>query len=202
MLIKLFFTATSFFLAVSCTAQENVSDSIVRWADKGKITWQEFTVKDTNERFAAESLTFFKANFFLKDDSVFCQVITYLNKNQSWRKPTISENDDYGINHEQMHFNITELFAREVRKSIIDHDLNEQQVKKIYMENAKACRAFQELYDSETRHSLDREKQAFWNSKIERLLSNLEAFKEQFIFIKNPWCKPCWKDQPMIAASF
>jgi hypothetical protein len=67
---------------------------------------------------------------------------------------------------------------------------------KIYFENAHACRQFQKEYDFETRHSLDRNKQLYWNGKIRHLLASLSDFKEQPIFIENPWCKLCWKDMP------
>lgn len=191
-----------FFLVLSgfiSKAQYNTSHTLVKWDADHKISWDNFIVKDTNDRFAAESNTFFKANFFLKNDSVFCQVITYLNADRSWRKPSLQTEGEYAINHEQVHFDITEIFARKIRKALILNAANEPQVEKIYFDHAKACREFQELYDKETRHSIDKRNQERWNKHIKLLLLSLDDFKEQAIYVKNPWCKICWKDVPALA---
>ncbi len=181
-------------------AQPNENNSLVKWDAHNKISWDNFIVKDTNDRFAAESNTFFKANFYLKNDSVFCQVITYLNADRSWRKPWLPTEGEYAINHEQIHFDITEIFARKIRKELILNSANEPQVEKIYFDNAKACREFQVLYDNETRHSLDRRNQERWNKHIKLLLLSLDDYKEQPIYVKNPWCKSCWKDAPALVS--
>jgi len=180
-------------------AQTNAKGMLVKWDSENKISWDNFPVKDTNDRFAAEANTFFKANFYLKNDSVFCQVVTYLNAGRSWKKPFLQTGDEYGIKHEQMHFDITEIFARKIRKELIDSSVNEQEVEKIYFDHSKACREFQQLYDNETRHSLDKKKQERWNKKISLLLLSLDDYKERAIHIKNPWCKLCWKDAPVLA---
>lgn len=180
-------------------AQTNATEQLVKWDAKNKISWDNFPVKDTNDRFAAEVNTFFKANFYLKNDSVFCQVITYLNADRSWRKPSLQTGDVYAIKHEQKHFDITEIFARKIRKELIDNSVNEQGVEKIYFENSKACREFQQLYDNQTRHSLDKKNQERWNKKISQLLHSLDNYKERSIHIKNPWCKMCWEDAPVLA---
>jgi len=174
------------------------AEPLVKWDAENKISWENFNVKDTNDRFAAEANTFFKANFYLKNDSVFCQVVTYLNAHRSWRKPFMKL-DEYAIKHEQMHFDITEIFARKIRKELIDSAVNEQGVEKIYFAHSKACREFQQLYDNETRHSLDKKHQEQWNKKIRKLLLSLNDYKERAIYIKNPWCKMCWKDAPVLA---
>ncbi|MEO6406797.1 MAG: hypothetical protein ABIY51_11605 [Ferruginibacter sp.] len=181
-------------------AQVNAKDTLVKWDANHRITWNDFIVKDTNDRFAAETNTFFKANFYLKNDSVFCQVITYLNADRSWRKPSLKTDGQYAINHEQKHFDITEIFARRIRKELMVVSANEQQVEKIYYNNAKACREFQELYDTETRHSLNKQSQERWDKKIRRMLLLLGNYKEQAIYIKNPWCKICWKNAPILAS--
>ncbi len=185
----------AFFLLLFKTGTSQQSN-LVRWDESRKIAWDHFYVKDGNDRFAAECHTFFKASFYLENDSVFCQVVTYLNKDSSWRKPSLEKNDAYTINHEQMHFDITEIFARRIRKELLENTVNEQELKQIYFDHARACRMFQQDYDRETRHSIDRKKQTEWNVKIRHLLHDLRDYKEQAIFIENPWCKLCWKDMP------
>lgn len=188
------------FISSWSTAQTNAGDTLVKWDASNKISWSDFTVKDTNDRYAAECLTFFKANFYLKNDSVFCQVVAYLNSERSWRKPDLKTNDSYTINHEQKHFDITEIFARKIRKELINAAANEQEVQNIYFSNARACREFQDLYDKETLHSLHRKNQEVWDKKISDLLASLDQFKEKAIYIKNPWCKLCWRHAAALAS--
>lgn len=187
-----------FLLAGYILVAQTNAEPLVKWDAKSKISWDNFIVRDTNDRFAAEVNTFFKANFFLKNDSVFCQVVTYLNADRSWRKSFLQTGNDYAIKHEQKHFDITEIFARKIRKELIVNSVNEQGIEKIYLDNSKACREFQQLYDKETRHSLDKKSQERWNKKIRQLLISLDNYKERAIHIKNPWCKLCWKDAPML----
>jgi len=196
MKVKVSILSFAFLLNIYCYAQDSPNDNLVKWDESEKIEWDHFFVKEGPGRFAAECHTFFKANFYLENDSVFCQIVTYLNKDSSWRKPGLKKDDPYNINHEQVHFDITEIFARKIRKHLIEYPVNEQDVKKVYFANAKECRRFQESYDKETRHSLDRKKQVEWNIKIQHLLAGLNDFREQAIFIENPWCKLCWKDMP------
>jgi hypothetical protein len=190
------------FIFISCLskAQTNAGDTLVKWDAKNKISWSDFTIKDTTNRYAAECLTFFKANFYLKNDSVFCQVIAYLNADRSWRKPDLQTDGSYAINHEQKHFDITEIFARKIRKELINSTANEQEVQNIYFSNAKACRDFQDLYDKETLHSLQKANQDVWDKKISDLLASLEPYKEKAIYIKKPWCKLCWRHSAALAS--
>ncbi|MEO7264762.1 MAG: hypothetical protein ABIW38_07605 [Ferruginibacter sp.] len=199
MKIKAILVCLVVFSSFVSLAQPNENNWLVKWDANNKISWDNFVVKDTIDRYAAESNTFFKANFYLKNDSVFCQVITYLNADRSWRKPSLQTDGEYAINHEQIHFDITEIFARRIRKELILNAANEPKVEKIYFDNAKACREFQELYDNETRHSLDKRNQERWNKHVRLLLLSLDNYKEQAIYVKNPWCKICWKNMPALA---
>lgn len=190
----------AFLISQLCVSQPSANNThLVKWDESRKISWNHFIVKNGSDRFAAECHTFFKASFYLENDSVFCQVVSYFNKDSSWRAPHIRKSDPYTINHEQKHFDITEIFARKIRKQLIEQPVNEQQLESIYFENARECRKFQERYDRETRHSIDISKQLEWNQKIEQLLIDLDDFEEQAIFIENPWCKLCWKDMPRAA---
>lgn len=192
----LFFLGLIFFQ--QSFSQNTTQEPLVKWDASQKISWHNFQPRETNDKYAAECHTFFRANFYLKNDSVFCQVVSYLNEDSSWRKPWLDVDDAYTINHEQKHFDITEIFARRIRKELIATSANEQETKEIYLSNAKACRVFQEQYDAETRHSLNKNVQIAWDEKIASLLRSLEPYREKDIYIRNPWCKACWKDAPSL----
>jgi hypothetical protein len=182
----------SLFIFDNNYAQTKYSN-LIEWDATNKIKWDDFQSKiDSSSHFKAECTTLFECFFYLKNDSVFCRIKTFFNPEKSWKK-TIDLNNFYDLNHEQRHFDITEIYARKIRQIIINNKLNEESIQKIYRENAKACNDFQTMYDRETNHSINITKQKFWDKKIDTLLLSLEDYKEQDIFIYNPSCKLCWK---------
>ncbi|MCW3094073.1 MAG: hypothetical protein JWP81_5142 [Ferruginibacter sp.] len=186
----------SIVIAANCHGQINYIDSnLIQWDSIDKIKWENFLSKNDSSLSAAESNTFIQPKFYLRADSVFCRIISFFNPNKSWKKEQIL-NANYGLNHEQIHFDITEIFARRIRKQIINSKTSEQNeytIQKIYQENVIACNYFQDLYDSETEHSLNRLNQDKWNKKVKESILSLSEYKEQSIHIKFPICKICWK---------
>lgn len=85
----------------------------------------------------------------------------------------------YGLAHEQKHFDITEIYARKIRR-MFHEEVNRGNLHRIddmleayFREWERA----QEHYDNETEHSLDKAQQAKWNAKIQRMLDELSAYK-------------------------
>ena len=187
-------TLISLSISINIYAQAIYWDStLIEWDADNKIKWDDFQAKiDSTSPFQAECTTLFKRFFYLRNDSVFCRIKTFFNPEKSWKKSTNLDNC-YDLNHEQLHFDITEIFARKIRQSIINNNLNEETMQKIYNENAKLCNDFQVLYDKETNHSINKINQYIWSKKINSLLLSLDQYKDQSIYIKNPFCKICWK---------
>jgi predicted secreted Zn-dependent protease len=101
----------------------------------------------------------------------------FFNRNKSWTK---EKKSDYLLEHEQLHFDITELFVRKLRKQLNDLGNNckrlNSHIEHYYKENYKEFVAYQNAYDNETKHSLDTEKQKLWKEKIARELDRLKPF--------------------------
>lgn len=93
-------------------------------------------------------------------------------------KSFIRDSSLYALNHEQMHFNITEIFARKLRMRLtklnfakvsnIQRKLQEQ-----YDKIGAELSAYQDRYDRETEHGQNPAKQKIWNEKIMLELSEL-----------------------------
>lgn len=86
------------------------------------------------------------------------------------------------LKHEQGHFDITEIFARKLRKSLQNKKYKNyktigKEVDKVYNKNNTAWRKFQNLYDKETNHSKNETKQTEWDIRIQNLLTDLDDFK-------------------------
>jgi predicted secreted Zn-dependent protease len=101
----------------------------------------------------------------------------FFDRTKSWTKDKKSA---YLLSHEQLHFDITELFVRKLRKQLASlgndcQKLNDY-VEKYYNENYKEYVAYQAAYDRESEHSIDKKKQAYWEQKVAQELEVLKPF--------------------------
>lgn len=165
----------------SIYAQSNKKEgNEILWSVDRPLTWADFKgpVNKTNKHQAAMIATgvFMELESNDDNDSLIVVVKAIAYKRDSWKdKSAVS---DYLLNHEQLHFNITELYARMLRKEIGNLSLfgNKliNEINKLYKNNMKKLRIRQNLYDSETNHSLDQEQQSHWNQMIS---DELECYK-------------------------
>ena len=82
--------------------------------------------------------------------------------------------DSVVLRHEQLHFDITELYARRMRTLMDGKTFSvdvRAEVRRIFKQINRELSEFQSRYDRETDFSRDREAQARWNAEIARKLS-------------------------------
>lgn len=94
---------------------------------------------------------------------------------------------NYLLNHEQKHFDISEIFAREAVKAIRGKRFTKNYAKEIntIMQNLfKRSEAMHDAYDKETGHGTNAVVQREWNDKIENGLKALEAYKNKTIVMR------------------
>ncbi len=100
-------------------------------------------------------------------------VSTFFYPEQSWYKPEVC--DALILSHEQLHFDISELFARKMRKRMAETQFTKNvkaEVKAIYRDVLKELARFQKRYDQETNFSRNREAQIKWNQEVKEALGN------------------------------
>jgi hypothetical protein len=137
----------------------------LRWSDfKRKPQEDYFAGAVTASGFAFDSqMNFDGTNIYLN-----IGVYTFFTKSDSWRKSQI--NSDYHLLHEQHHFDITRIGSEEFVVALQQahftrgnyNHLLTSIFDKVYKENSD----MQHLYDKETNHSMNVEKQLEWNDKI------------------------------------
>lgn len=115
------------------------------------------------------------------DDNIefIYEVQSYFLPDQSWVKPDIDS--PHLLIHEQLHFDITELHARKLRKAMEEFDIestpNVKPALQAIYKNTEASRAnMQKNFDTESRHSLNPEAQIKWQKLIKEELKKLEDF--------------------------
>lgn len=138
-----------------------------------KLNWGDFKgIPDMNHHGAAVTASGFAYSWNGENDgetlTLNISVYTYFTKSASWKKSMV--NNEYHLRHEQHHFDITRLGAEKLVQELNEASFsisNYQSLitsifNKVYDDNI----ALQNEYDRQTKHSLDKEKQAEWNEQI------------------------------------
>lgn len=97
--------------------------------------------------------------------------------NRSWVKEI--EEVDYLLAHEQLHFDITELHARKLRKALSIYEPGRKMKKElndIYSEIEQQRRQMQNQFDKETNHSINKEAEYKWRQFVEKELNKLSEY--------------------------
>ena len=173
-----------------------VKDNFILWQENKKLKIQDFkadnkdTIKVNRQQFlgAISAIRIEYSSFQRNKNSVpDFSIKTYFDPNESW----MLLKNDYVLQHEQIHFDLTELYARKMRKSV--ESLRQKNVtnisiyrKKIQRWNAmkeKASNQFdadnQDYYIKIGQKILFQKnpKQEAWKKKVDRELFQYSLFK-------------------------
>ena len=173
-----------------------VKDEFILWQENKKLKIQDFkadnkdTIKVNRQQFlgAISAIRIEYSSFQRNKNSVpDFSIKTYFDPNESW----MLLKNDYVLQHEQIHFDLTELYARKMRKSV--ESLRQKNVtnisiyrKKIQRWNAmkeKASNQFdadnQDYYIKIGQKILFQKnpKQEAWKKKVDRELFQYSLFK-------------------------
>jgi hypothetical protein len=173
--IHLSFIVFLFVSNVSSAQQRDCKDCLA-WSESRPLRWSDF--KGNPKRSAQEeAMTDSGMSIELKCDGKTSKAVvkSYFNPHKSWTKDTKSVEL---LKHEQLHFDITELFVRKLRKqlSVLGNDCDKlsKHIQEFYDRNYKEFVAYQDAYDRESNHSINKEKQAFWERKVAKELADLK----------------------------
>ncbi len=174
-LLKFIITALC-LLPVGLFGQSSSTDDLV-WNASRKLTWADYKAKpDPESDAAASTTTLLTIEYNISNTSFSYKIKSHFSKNRSWGR----HKDAYILSHEQCHFDIAEIFARKLHREMSEYRFNtktyQKELKKIYEKVTDEKEDLQNEYDRETRHSINREKQAEWLRKIERMLIEYEGY--------------------------
>lgn len=173
---QVFFLLLIFNITYSQCKKE--SDSI-RWSKEVKLEWKDFKgavpFGDIGNKKAISSLEILASGIDFYEDSIpVFKIETYFYKKGSW---AILKTDDVLL-HEQGHFDITEIYARKLRKHYLE--LNKQKVtdiskySQVYEDINKEMDIVHFNYDKEV--NFIPENLEIWYKKIARELKELEKY--------------------------
>ncbi|WP_411031722.1 DUF922 domain-containing protein [Spongiimicrobium sp. 3-5] len=149
----------------------------ISWHADKKLKWSDFKAKPQQRgRIAAVTASgiTYKFSSLLGKDKVEIDftVSTHFYPRKSWYHPELC--DAFILAHEQHHFDISELYARKMRRILRETKFTKNvkaEVGAIYRDIIKALDAYQKKYDAETNFSRNADQQRIWNKRIEEALA-------------------------------
>ena len=155
----------------------------IAWSADKKLTWADFKgdpaggngyVASTNSGIS------FSYSFAVREGELKLShtVRSKFYPNLSWFMP--GHVDDYILKHEQTHFDISELYARKLRKQLEETQFTlepKETLDAIYSQAETRRRAMQKRFDEESDHSKIEGKEYQWEAYVAQELKKYEAWK-------------------------
>jgi hypothetical protein len=153
------------------------SEETIAWQPARRLSWADFKANpDPTSDAAASTTTLVGIEYNISNNNLGYTINCRFSKDRSWGL----HKTPYILAHEQGHFDIAEIFARKLNKAMSEYEFNkksfQKDLKKIYEDIMKEKEEWQEKYDKETRHSINKQRQAEWLEKIAKTLDEYAAF--------------------------
>jgi hypothetical protein len=170
------------FLLISFGVQAQMEEERLKWG-ANSLTWENFkATPDQNSPFTANTSSGISYSWSLKSSVLGkeynYEVHSFFNPEESWVK---NSGSTHLLAHEQLHFDITELHARKLRKALSEFDFKKTREVKpalqaIYQKVEIERASMQNKFDLETRHSMEEAAQLKWQQYITEELKKLDDF--------------------------
>ena len=152
-----------------------------------ELSWDDYNGKP-NRASSFKALTATRISFSANSNGKVLKLSlqNYFEPKNSWTK---TKNNEILLNHERLHFHISELYARKLRKEILETEFKlsgkklMNEISQIYSQKMKELSLAQQRYDRETDHSIKEKEQTAWQSNIKTELFSLKNFAEPDIEI-------------------
>lgn len=177
------------FLITTVSAQRGISPQIRKFKNDTIIWKQDSLLHKEDFKAKARSggpLGLSALGLFAYPGEVDGQLVFYVEALFLKSKSYITKYSEYVLNHEQIHFDICEVYARIMRQRIAQLDFKKiknvsLEINKIYEKTNKEYWKEQEKYDKDTEHGLNAVKQKDWDEAIARRLKELEAYASTMV---------------------
>lgn len=172
------------FIIISSFLFVSQDEPVISWNEGYKLSWSDFK-GSPNKSESASAITASGITIGLSVKESNGRVISFTSNvyahfypEQSWYK--VKEANAHVLGHEQLHFDITELYARKFRQRISQLKVSNtisSQLKKLHNTIRNELALEQDTYDAETNYSRNVEQQAKWKAHIATELSKLSKYK-------------------------
>lgn len=168
----------SFFGIISSFEEEKIA-----WDANRPLTWEDFRgIPNRADAYVASTNSGISFSFSFSERNgvanVQYTVVSNFYPDLSWYRP--ERVTQYILEHEQTHFDISELHARKLRKALssLSHNRDfKEKAEVIYNSLEAERRAMQTQYDKESDHSNVKEMEFQWRTRVAEDLNALDAWK-------------------------
>lgn len=152
-------------------------EGTIPWSEDRRLTWRDYEAEpNSNSDAAALTTTYLGIQYSFNRDGFSYTIECSFDRKSSWGRHKTA----HILGHEQGHFDIAEYFARMLNMKMKNYRFNkntyEKDLKKIYNDIVDEKEDVQNQYDRETNHSINKEEQAEWLKKIEKMLDELKDY--------------------------
>ena len=150
----------------------------LEWNKDRKLNWDDFKGISKDTCFAA--VTYCGISFDIEKVNFWTGRAKYDVKSEfipdsSWYHS--DKIDSMVLQHEQLHFNISELYARKLRKKLADKTILPQDAEKTYDKVYQEYYLFQTKYEQETEFGTNKNYQLQWENEIKIKLEELNDYE-------------------------
>jgi len=147
------------------------------WSQSRKLSWDDFQSEvDSQETLHAMTATNIDVKAHCYGNLIKYDVKSVFVTEESWSKNKLSAKL---LAHEQLHFDLTEIHARLLRKKLSENinlcSKGGDELDKLTSKQFSDWKQEQDQYDEETNHGLDEVKQKYWEALISLRLHQLKA---------------------------
>lgn len=177
-LFSILFSCSIWFQATTVQAQPPKAPQTLQWRPDKKLNWNHFqATSDPSSAYHALSSTGISlsatSKIFRDDIEVDFKIYCFFNPQESWVKS--GKHSPALLAHEQLHFDIAEVFTRKLRKQLnnirFHHRDYQQQIDETFEALLDEMDDIHTRYDRETEHGINATSQAKWNHMVQKKLS-------------------------------
>ncbi len=152
---------------------------VIYWTPEYRLTWDDF---QGNPNFSHKNISAITSSGIVHykgcdDGLIKYKIRSYFEKDHSWVKN--EARTPHHLSHEQIHFDITELYARKLRKALKKRQFvcgQEVEFDNFVFAFSQSWQNEQQNYDLLSRHSLEKKQQREWFYRIAMELSLLDDY--------------------------
>lgn len=161
-------------------------DTLIYHDNNVKLRWKDYkATPDPDFGAIAVSYVGFRMSYkgTARQDSLIVIVESFFDPKISWTKPDTTA---YTLTHEQLHFDITELYSRKLKLSIQNATLTYKNYQSVMRELERAAHkdmnTADSIYEVATDYSRNATEQKKWNENIAADLKNMSTYaKDTFV---------------------
>lgn len=159
----------------------------IQWSADQKLSWFDFQGKpvetEAYDNIAALTYSSIIYRHSCIEGKLHYAIEAVFRKHDSWVRP--ENKTPYYLEHEQLHFDITELYTRKMRKELSKYDFSCTQEDYFLMIVKRYLKEWEEAerkYDFETHFSNKKDVQRHWYLKVRNELSRTKAYAHNEIY--------------------